>query len=108
MYVSFMGATLFRQWGVSHQVHRFLCREALEIARLSHSATRRARDLYIQRALDRIAGMTMRLAASGQVERTAALLARFPVGVNIADLRTLGPMLDPPARDATVRVPEEF
>src|SRR3546814_14761225 len=58
LFRSFLGASLFRQWGVSHQVHRFLCREALEIARLSHSATRRARDLYIQRALDRIAGMT--------------------------------------------------
>jgi uncharacterized membrane protein YccC len=108
MYVAFLGASLFRQWGVSHQVHRFLCREALEIARLSHSATRRARDLYIQRALDRIAGMTMRLAASGQVERSAALLARLRVGVNIADLRIIGTMLDPAARDATVRVLEQF
>src|SRR3546814_6972372 len=34
MYVAFLGASLFRQWGVSHQVHRFLCREALAIARL--------------------------------------------------------------------------
>src|SRR3546814_4590828 len=64
--------------------------------------------LYIQRALDRIAGMTMRLAASGQVERSAALLARLRVGVNIADLRIIGTMLDPAARDATVRVLEQF
>src|SRR3546814_5732581 len=30
MYVAFLGASLFRQWGVSHQVHRFLCRERSE------------------------------------------------------------------------------
>src|SRR3546814_9804584 len=78
--------------------------------RLPDSAIRQpgARDLYIQRALDRIAGMTMRLAASGQVERSAALLARLRVGVNIADLRIIGTMLDPAARDATVRVLEQF
>src|SRR3546814_20924096 len=52
--------------------------------------------------------MTMRLAASGQVERSAALLARLRVGVNIADLRIIGTMLDPAARDATVRVLEQF
>src|SRR3546814_17381272 len=65
MYVAFLGASLFRPWGVSHQVHRFLCREALEIARLSHSATRRARDLYIQRALDRLSGRNFQIVWKG-------------------------------------------
>src|SRR3546814_12504509 len=108
MYVAFLGASLFRQWGVSHQVHRFLCREALEIARLSHSATRRARDLYIQRALDRIAGMTMRLAPSGQAERSTALSASLRVGVTLASLRITVTHIEPSAGIAPVRRREAF
>src|SRR3546814_11167908 len=65
MYVAFLGASLFRQWGVSHQVHRFLCREELEIDRLRPSATRRARAPCIQPACERLSGLIIALCAHG-------------------------------------------
>lgn len=108
IFVAFLGAGLFRAWGMQHQIHRFLRIEAREIARLSHSATRRLRDIYIQRALDRISMMTARLAATGQIERSAGLLTRVRVGVNVADLRTIGTGLDLEARQATERVLDRF
>jgi uncharacterized membrane protein YccC len=108
IFVAFLGAGLFRTWGAGHQIQRFLRMEAREIARLSRSATQRLREVYIQRALDRISVMTARLAATGQVERSAGLLARLWVGVNVADLRILGKALDPEARRATEQVLDGF
>lgn len=108
IFVAFLGASLFRTWGAGHQVQRLLHIEAREIARLSRFATQRLREIYIQRALDRISVMTARLAATGQVEKSARLIARLRVGVTVADLRIVGNALDPEARQATEQVLEEF
>lgn len=108
IFVAFLGAGLFRTWGARHQIQRFLRMEAREIARLSRSSTRRLREVYIQRALDRISVMTARLATTGQVEQSARLLARLRVGVNVADLRILTATLDPEVRQATERVLEGY
>ncbi|ALR21504.1 MULTISPECIES: FUSC family protein [Sphingomonadales] len=108
VYVAFLGAGLFRSWGVQHQLQRFLRKEARDIARLSRSANQRIRDSYVQRALDRIAVMTARLAATGQIERSASLLSRLRVGVNVADLRMIGKALPPAARAATDSVLDQF
>jgi uncharacterized membrane protein YccC len=108
VFAAFLGAGLFRRWGVQHQLQRFLRKEAIDIARLSRSANPALRDSYIQRALDRIAGMTMRLSATGQVERSAGLLARLRVGANVADLRMVGKALPLAARAATTSVLDQF
>ncbi|MGE4429597.1 MAG: FUSC family protein [Sphingobium sp.] len=108
IFAAFLGASLFRTWGSMHQVERFLRTEAAEIVRLSRSATRRLRDAYIHRALDRIATMTARLAATGQIALSAGLLARLRVGVNIADLRMASRAMAPDARQATEDVLDRF
>ena len=108
IFVAFLGAGLFRTWGAGHQIQRFLRMEAREIARLSRSATQRLREIYIQRALDRISVMTARLAATGQVERSARLIARLRVGVTVADLRILAKALDPDTRQATEQLLDRF
>ncbi|EXS70308.1 hypothetical protein BF95_26105 [Sphingobium sp. Ant17] len=84
IFTAILGAGLFRTWGVQHQLQRVLRIEAREIARLSRSPSRRLRDSYVQRALDRISVVTARLAAAGQVERSAGLLIRLRVGANVA------------------------
>ncbi|OYW88971.1 MAG: hypothetical protein B7Z20_01275 [Sphingobium sp. 32-64-5] len=108
IFIAFLGASLFRTWGSAHQVERFLRTEATEIVRLSRSATRRLRDAYIHRALDRIATMTARLATTGQIALSAGLLARLRVGVNVADLRMASQTLAPEARQATEAVLDRF
>ena len=106
--VAILGAGLFRTWGMEHQIHRLLRMDAREIARLTHFATQTLRNTYLYRALDRISVMTARLEATGQIERSAGLLTRLGVGVNVADLRMIDTGLDVEARQATERVLDGF
>lgn len=104
IYVAFLSASLFRDWGSLHQIERFLRIEKREIGQLARSATERLRDQYVQRALDRVATMTTRLAETGQVERSATMLARVRIGIGAADLRLASAKLDPGARASADRV----
>lgn len=108
IFTAILGAGLFRTWGVQHQLQRVLRIEAREIARLSRSPSRRLRDSYVQRALDRISVVTARLAAAGQIERSAGLLIRLRVGANVADLRSMGNALPADGRQATDRVLDQL
>lgn len=104
IHIAFLGASLFRRWGAVHQIARFLRLESEDVARISRSATPRLRQKYTHRALDRIAVMTARLAATGQTDRSPQLLKRVGVGIHAANLRMVAHLLAPPARTATERV----
>ncbi len=108
IFTAILGAGLFRTWGVQHQIQRILRAEAREIALLSRSPSRRLRENYVHRAIDRISEVTARLAATGQVERSVGLLTRLRVGANVADLRLMGKGMSPDARLATDRLLDQF
>ena len=108
IYIAFLGASLFRRWGAAHQIERFLRMESHDIAHISQSATPRLREKYARRALDRMAVMTARLAATGQIERSPQLLARLGIGMNAAELRIFADRLAPASRAATERVLEQI
>ncbi|EQB14965.1 FUSC family protein [Sphingobium lactosutens] len=106
----FMVATLCmnlsRTLGVDYQVHRVLRMEIAEISRLSRTATSRERNGYVERALNRIAALSTRLAANGQIERSATLLVRMRAGLNIGDLRMAADRLGAAAREKVEQVLE--
>lgn len=104
IHIGFLGASLFRRWGAAHQIERFLRIENLDIARISRAATPGLLEKYTSRSLDRMAVMTARLAATGQIERSPQLLTRIAVGINAARLRMLAQGLNPEARLAVERV----
>lgn len=104
IFVSFLGAGLFRTWGSRHQIQRFLRLETREIARVSRQADHRSKDVYVNRALDRLAAMSVRLAATGQIELSSGLFDRLRAGLNMADVRAASGALDAETRQATEQV----
>lgn len=87
IYTAFLCAGLFRTLGTKHALSRFARMETREISRLTQEANQKKRDAYLTRTLDRIAAITARLAAAGQVDRSVRLLTRLSVGVHVADLK---------------------
>lgn len=108
IFAAFVGAGLFRGWGVRHQIQRYLRIERAEIVRLSRTASPRVRDGYMRRALDRVSNISARLAASGQIELSLGLVGRVRAGYNIAELRAMERGFDTETRPLVERLLARF
>ena len=84
IYAAYVGAGIFRRWGAAHELDRLYRMERRDVAHLSRAATTRLLPSYNARAVHRIVGLAGRLAATGQGDRTADLLARLRAGLHVA------------------------
>ncbi|MFA5495075.1 MAG: FUSC family protein [Porticoccaceae bacterium] len=87
IFVALVCAGLFRTLGAEHALLRLMRMESEATIRLSRSASPRTQQAHIARTLDRLASMTLRLAAPGKTELSASLLKRMSIGANVAGLR---------------------
>lgn len=101
IYAAFAFCSLFRTLGPTHTVARLARQEQDDIVRLSRHASNYDRDAYINRALDRIAAMTLRFGADADAGQSVHLLARLRMGASVARLRLASPSLSGEARNAT-------
>lgn len=104
IYAAYVGAGIFRRWGAAHELDRLYRMERKDMARLSWTATARTLPSYNARAVHRIVGLAGRLAATGQGDRTADLLARLRATLHVADLRIANGLLAPGDRADVERV----
>lgn len=104
IFIAFLSLTLVRRMGSSHALARFAAEASQDILELTRHASRRDRDAYLDRALDRIGLMTARLAATEESDQSARLLTRLRAGANIADLRTAAFETDGAVRDSSERL----
>jgi uncharacterized membrane protein YccC len=86
IFVAFFSISLVRRLGAADALARFAAAERQDVADLARHASRRDRDAYLDRGLDRIGLMTARLAAEDG-DQSAQLLTRLRAGANVADLR---------------------
>lgn len=101
IFVAFACAGLFRPVGTIAMLAHFSSQDRRDIARLSQHATLNAVDDYVNRGLDRIASITGRLTAGGEIEHSAELLRYLRAGVSIATLRVAADTLTGSARSAS-------
>ncbi|AKH70142.1 putative membrane protein [Spongiibacter sp. IMCC21906] len=86
IYAAFLCASLFRPWGAEKALQRTLKREMKDIVGLSRRASPRARDIYINHSLDRVAMTAARLTSAWQ-KSNVSVLSVLRVGANVATLR---------------------
>nr|SAY46375.1 p-hydroxybenzoic acid efflux pump subunit AaeB [Serratia marcescens] len=87
VYCAFLCASLFRRWGTDHVLTRLIRKDAQEMLGLDRHVSERDLRRYQERALDRISALGTRLAALGQTDRSAQLLARLNTGINLIQLQ---------------------
>jgi hypothetical protein len=100
-FVAVACAGLFRPVGAVALLAHFSSQDRREIAHLSRHATPNAVDDYVNRGLDRIAAITGRLTAGGEIECSADLLRYLRAGASIATLRVAAGALTGSARGAS-------
>lgn len=104
IFIAFASLVLVRQMGSSHALARFAADEREDMVELTLHASRRDRDAFLDRALDRIGQMTARLAAAGETDQSGRLLTRLRAGANIADLRRARSAMQGELRDSAERL----
>lgn len=104
IFIAFFNLKLVRRMGSSHALARFAARARSDLVELARNGTREDRDAYLQRELDRIGLMNARLAAEGETDQSARLLARLRAGVNIVDLRNAASEIEGPVRQSSERL----
>jgi uncharacterized membrane protein YccC len=104
IFIAFVCLTLVRRMGSPHALARFAADARADIVALTRHASRRDRDAYLDRGLDRIGVMTARLSAAGETDQSARLLARLRAGANVADLRRAAYETEGDAREASERL----
>lgn len=100
IYAAFALCSLFRTLGPAHTVARLARQEQDDVIRLSRRASNYDRDAYINRALDRIAAITLRFGADTDARQSARLLNRLRIGASVARLRLVALSLSGEARIA--------
>lgn len=77
-----------RRMGPSHLRERFITLERRDIASLTRHADAQSLGHYVNRALDRAAGMAIRMSADDGHDRSARMLAWLRLGVAVGTIRS--------------------